>query len=94
MHSESDNTEIMLNDEADEVINKLFISLKNGYQNNLESMKGSEFVFDYVYLLYYKCHKINTNCGGSYVDSPDWKKQNKKATIYPINKKHNAFNTL
>ena len=35
-------------------------------------MKGSEFVFDYVCLLYYKCNKINTNRGGSYVDSPHW----------------------
>ena len=35
-------------------------------------MKCSEFVFDYVNLLYYKCHKINLNCGGSYIDSPDW----------------------
>ena len=47
----------MFNDEADEVIKELFDSLKNGYQNNLESMKGSELVFDYVHLLYYKCHK-------------------------------------
>ena len=47
----------MINDEADEVIKELFDSLKNGYQNNLESMKGSELVFDYVHLLYYKCHK-------------------------------------
>ena len=49
-------------------------------------MKGSEFAFDYVYLLYYKCHKINSNRSGSYIDSPDWIK-NKKATINPINKK-------
>ena len=53
-------------------------------------MKGSEFVFDYVYLLYYKCHKINPNCGGSYIDSPDWIK-NKKATINSINKKDNKY---
>ena len=33
-------------------------------------MKGIEFVFDYVHLLYYKCYKINRNCGGSYIDSP------------------------
>ena len=51
-------------------------------------MRGSEFVFDYVQLLYYKCHKINLNCGGSYIDSSDWIK-NKKATINPINKKDN-----
>ena len=30
-------------------------------------MKGSNFVFSYVQLLYYKCHKINLNCGGSYI---------------------------
>ena len=72
MHSRSDNIEIMINDEADEVIKELIDSLKNRYQNNLESVKGSEFVLDYVHLLYYKCHKINTNCGGSYMDSPDW----------------------
>ena len=88
MHSKSDNIEIMINDEANEVIEELFDSLKNRCQNNLESMKGSEFVFNYVYLLYYKCHKINPNRGGSYIDSPDWIK-NKKATINPTNKKDN-----
>ena len=61
MMKESDNIKIITNDEADEVIEELFKSLKNRYQNNLESMKGSEFVFDYVHLLYYKCHKINLN---------------------------------
>ena len=76
MHSKSDNIEIMNIDEADEVMKELFDSLKDRYQNNLESMKGSEFVFDYVHLLYYKCHKIN--CGGSYIDSPDWIKKQKK----------------
>ena len=49
----------MINDEADEVIKELFDLFKNRYQNDLELMKGSEFVFDYVHLLYYKCHKIN-----------------------------------
>ena len=87
MHSKSDNKEIIINDEADEVIEELFKSLLNRYQNNLEeSMKGSNFVFHYVHLLYYKCHKINSNRGGSYIDCSDWIK-NKKATINPINKK-------
>ena len=62
----------MTNDKTDEIIEELFDSLKNRYQNNLESMKGSEFVSDYVQLLYYKCHKINPNCCRSYIDSPDW----------------------
>ena len=51
-------------------------------------MKGSELVFNYVHLMYYKCHKINPNRGGSYVDSSDLTK-NKKAPINPINKKDN-----
>ena len=41
MHSKSGNIEIMINDEAVEVIKELFDSLKNRYQNNFESMKGS-----------------------------------------------------
>ena len=65
MHSKSDHIKIMINDEADEIIEKHFKPLKNKYLNNLESMKCSEFVLNYVslfliiYLLYYKCHKIN-----------------------------------
>ena len=47
----------MIYDEADEVIKKLFDFLTKRYQNNLELMKGSEFVLDYVWLLHYKCHK-------------------------------------
>ena len=77
MHSKSDKIEIMINDAADEVIKELFDLLKNRYQNNLESMKGSEFVFDYVQLLYYKCHKINPNRSVSYIDSLDRKKKQK-----------------
>ena len=42
-------------------------------------MKGSEFVSDYFYLLHYKCHKINRNRGGSYIDSPNWIKSNNKS---------------
>ena len=64
---------------------KLFESLKDRYRNNLESMKDSEFVFDYVHLLYYKCHGINSNRGGSYIDSEGIK--NKKATTDLINDK-------
>ena len=51
-------------------------------------MRGSEFVFDYVHLLYYKCHKINLNCGRWYTVFADWIK-NKTAAINSINKKDN-----
>ena len=71
MHSKSDNIEIMINDEVDKVIKELFDSVKKRYQNNLESMKVSEFFFDYIQLLYYKCHEINPSSIGSNIDSPD-----------------------
>ena len=43
-------------------------------------MRGNNFITGYAYLLYYKCHKINPNHGGSCMDSTDWIK-NKKETI-------------
>ena len=91
MYSKSDNIEIMINGEADKVAEKLYKSLKRRYQNNLEKVEGSEFVFDYVHLLHYKCHKRNPNYGQSYIDSPDWIK-NKKATrkIKPLINKYNC----
>ena len=55
MHSKCGSLEIVISDETNEIIVKIFNSLKNRYQNNLQSMKCSESVFDYVHLLYYKC---------------------------------------
>ena len=72
----------------DEVVEDLFKFLKNRYQNNLESVKGGEFVFDYVYLLYYICHKINSNCVRSYIDYHE-RIKNKKAIINQIKEKCN-----
>ena len=87
----NDNIEIMINDKEDKVVEELFELLLNRYQKNLqESMKSSGFVFAYVHLLYFKCHKINPNRGRSSVDSPDWIK-NKKVTINPFNKKDNKW---
>ena len=63
MNSKRDKIEIIINEEAKEVIEQLFKSLKNRYQNNLEAMSISEFVLDFVHLLYYKCHEINSNLG-------------------------------
>ena len=51
--------------------------------------KGSEFIFDFVYLLYYKCDEINPNHGESYIDSPDWIKN--KETMNPIIRKDICF---
>ena len=42
----------MINDKVEDTIKGLFGLIKNRYQNKLESIKGSEFVFDYAHLLY------------------------------------------
>ena len=75
-----------MNDGTVEVVEERFESLKKCKKKLEESMKGSEFVFDNVNLLYYKCHEINLNRGGSYIDSPDWIRVNKKTM--------DAFNLL
>ena len=51
MHTKSDNTEIMMSTETDDIINELFECFLRKYQERLETkMKGSEF--DSVDLLY------------------------------------------
>ena len=47
-------------------------------------MKGSEFEFDGVNLLYYDFNKTSLNRGGSYIESAKWMKD-KKSTINPKN---------
>ena len=79
MHSKSNNIEFVLFDNANEVVDELFKSLLSRYQICLETLvKGSDFIFNSVELLYYKYHKINFKCGGSYIDSPDWIKRKKQ----------------
>ena len=83
MYSTSDNMKFTTYKDVNKVVNDIFESLCSKYQNNLEtSMRGSNFIFDSVQLMYYKCHKINFKRGGSYIDSPDWIK-NKEAIIDP-----------
>ena len=53
-------------------------------------MRGSDFIFDSVQLMYCKCHKVNFKRSGLYTDSPDWIK-NKKATIISKNKDNKCF---
>ena len=81
MHTKSSNIEMIMGNETDEIIKKLFDSLLQKYQDGLEeSMRGSEFIRDSVDLLYYPLQKNGFKRGVSYIDSPEWLK-NKKATI-------------
>ena len=50
---------------TDDIINELFGSFKKRYQEGLETkMKGIQFVFESVNLLYYSLHKTSLNRGG------------------------------
>ena len=62
----------MTYENSNDVFDELFESLLSKYQIGLEtSMRGSNFIFDSVQILHYKCHKINFKSAGSYIDSPD-----------------------
>ena len=88
MHTKSNNVKIMVGSEANEIIEQLFKSFLQKYREGLEeSMRGSEFVYDSVDVLYYNLNRVSLSRDGSYKDSPKWLK-NKKATINPQNKKY------
>ena len=53
-------------------------------------MRGSDFIFDTVQLMRYKCHNVNCKPGGSYIDYPDWIKI-KKTTKNSKNKADKCF---
>ena len=54
-------------------------------------MKGIQFVFESVNLLYYSLHKTSFNRNArSYIDSPSWLK-NKGTTLNPKNKNNECF---
>ena len=59
-HSRSDNTKFTSYIDANEVVDELFKSLRSRYQGNVEtSMRGNDFIFDLVQVMYYKCHKVS-----------------------------------
>ena len=91
MHTRSDNIEIKIGDDNDDIIEELFRSFLQKYEESLQNkMRGSDFEFDGVNFLYYDFNKISLNRGGSYIDSPKWLKD-KKSTINPKNNDHKCF---
>ena len=93
MHSTSVNIKFTPYNNENEVVNELFDLLRLKYQDNLNtSMRGSDFIFDSVQLMYYKCHKVNYKRVGSYIDSPNRIKNKKKQQQIQKMKMINAFN--
>ena len=57
MHSMTSKVKFKSYNDANEVVNELFESIHSRYLGNLEtSMRGNDFIFDSVQLMYYKCH--------------------------------------
>ena len=91
MHTRSDNIEVMIGDDNDDIIEELFKSFIQKYEENLQNkMRGSDFEFDGVNFLYYDFNETSLNRGGSYIDSPKWLKD-KKSTINLKNNDDKCF---
>ena len=66
LRTKSDNIEIVMVDETYQIIDELFESFSQNDKKDLkESMRGSEFIFDSVDLLYYDLQKTSLNRKGS-----------------------------
>ena len=67
MDSKSGNMKFTSYNDANEVVDELFESIRSRHQDNSEtSIRGTEFIFNSVQFLYYKCHKVNFRRSSSY----------------------------
>ena len=87
IYSLSDNIEIFMGIDTDDIIDKLFDTILQRFQEARETSneRGSEFIHENVDLLYYYFYKIDMKREESYTEPHEWLK-NKKATINPKNK--------
>ena len=91
IYTRSYDEEIMNGSDTDKIIELLFESFLQKYEENLqEKMEGLDFEFDGVNFLYYDFNKTSINRGGSYIDLPKWLKD-KKSTINPKNNDDKCF---
>ena len=76
----------MIGSETEEVAGKLFMSILQKYQDNLQNkMEGSDFIFNGIHYLYYDLNRITISKGGSYIESPKWLKDKKCVVNQKIN---------
>ena len=91
MHTRSDNIEITIGNDNDDITEEFFKSFIQKYEENLQNkVRGSDFEFDGVNFSYYDFNEISLNRGGSYIDFPKWLKD-KKSTINPKNNDDKCF---
>ena len=76
MHSKSSNKKFIPYDNASQIVDDFVNTRLSRYQGNLETtMRGSDFIFQSVQLLHYKCYRRNFRRDRLYIDSPDWIKK-------------------
>ena len=87
----SDNEEIRMGNETNDIIKRLINSFLSNYQNEEAIMKnGSNFVFGSVDVLSYRIHKTSLKRGRSYTKFSEWVLNN-RATINPKNDDNKCF---
>ena len=91
LRTKSNNIEIMMGNETDEIIDEIFEYFFTKLSKRFRRInERKQFNFCSFYLLYYHLQKISLKSGGSHIDSPEWLK-NKKATINPKINDGNCF---
>ena len=68
----SDNVSIIRGGDTDNIIREIFSSVLRNCQEELKTIKGSDFVFESVELMDYKLHRVLLRRDESYVKSPEW----------------------
>ena len=77
-----------MDSDTDEIIDKLFDTILQRFQEARETSfeRGSKFIHGNLGVLYYYFHKTDMERGESYIETPEWLKNRKKATINTKNK--------
>ena len=87
----SNPMEFMNGSETEKIIESLYRSLLQKYNDNLqEKMRRSDFVFNGINYFYYDFNRVSISKGGSYIESPKWLKD-KKSTINQKNNDNKCF---
>ena len=83
VYSASDNVEIFMGSDTDKVIDILFDTMLQKFQEAGETSfeRGSEFIFENVDLLYHYFHRIDMRRSGSYIKTPEWLKNKKSQQL-------------
>ena len=80
----------MLPSNTNELVNKIFQSLKNKCDDLNKEMEASGFCFKFVSRLNIRCQKVNAERGSSFTKLSDWLRY-KSATINSQSSKDRCF---